>query len=281
MSFPAPLGQGEGPPSSLRRSVASAFTLIELLVVISIIALLIALLLPAIKQARETARNALCMSNERQLVIATTAYTTDYDGVFPPAQDSDPPDWNISWPMRLLPYVQDRQGYDCPVDLIGQDVNTYVANGHEWLFWDERIGEPTEIDAVANPMKVVLFHETVREWSSLGGQPYSADEPMLYADWQGGFTYNSGYGVEVSGGRHFRNGGAGGIGPWGRDNIALIDGHVISGVDMQYMVETQLPGYRLGHPFDVESFAPFGFPISAVDQQRPAGLDGFWTVPWW
>ena len=45
------------------------FTLIELLVVISIIALLIALLLPALSKAKEAARQAMCMSNQKGIVI--------------------------------------------------------------------------------------------------------------------------------------------------------------------------------------------------------------------
>ncbi len=55
----------------------SAFTLIELLVVISIIALLIGILLPVLGAARETARDAQCRSNLRQITIASEAYVTD------------------------------------------------------------------------------------------------------------------------------------------------------------------------------------------------------------
>ena len=67
--------------TDVRRSVA--FTLIELLVVISIIALLIALLLPALKKAKETARRALCLSNQRQLSNGLHVYATEFNGHFP------------------------------------------------------------------------------------------------------------------------------------------------------------------------------------------------------
>ena len=59
-----------------------AFTLIELLVVISIIALLIAILLPALRVAREQARNSKDLSNLRQMGIAFTAYAVD-EGDYP------------------------------------------------------------------------------------------------------------------------------------------------------------------------------------------------------
>lgn len=55
-----------------------AFTLIEILVSIAIIALLIAILIPALGQARRTARLARCVSGMRQFGVASAAYAADF-----------------------------------------------------------------------------------------------------------------------------------------------------------------------------------------------------------
>lgn len=56
------------------RRVAPGFTLIELLVVISIVAVLMSLLLPALGEARASARRVMCGSQLRQIGLSLTMY---------------------------------------------------------------------------------------------------------------------------------------------------------------------------------------------------------------
>jgi prepilin-type N-terminal cleavage/methylation domain-containing protein/prepilin-type processing-associated H-X9-DG protein len=94
-----------------------AFTLIELLVVISIIALLIAILLPALGAARATARATACLSNARQMGLATMIYADDYDALFPAGFGTSSfgdPKWYAR--RAVGQYLDTAAVYECPAD---------------------------------------------------------------------------------------------------------------------------------------------------------------------
>ena len=69
----------------MRFDRSRAFTLIELLVVIAIIAVLAAVLFPVFSQARAKAKQATCMSNEKQFGTSILMYMQDFDESFPRA----------------------------------------------------------------------------------------------------------------------------------------------------------------------------------------------------
>ena len=100
------------------------FTLIELLVVIAIIAILAAILFPVFARAREKARQTSCASNLKQLGLGLLMYGSDYDEKTPRigrdiAGGGTVNDW---WGNTTMPYVKNKQVYQCP------DVDTFTDN---------------------------------------------------------------------------------------------------------------------------------------------------------
>jgi prepilin-type N-terminal cleavage/methylation domain-containing protein/prepilin-type processing-associated H-X9-DG protein len=92
------------PPYHHRRS---GFTLIELLVVIAVIAILAAILFPVFAQAREKARSAACLSNQKQIALALSLYEQDFDGIYPFTVELDTnTGQSIEWDDVVTPYIK-------------------------------------------------------------------------------------------------------------------------------------------------------------------------------
>ena len=101
-------------------SKKKAFTLIELLVVVAIISILAAILFPVFARARENARRASCMSNEKQIMLALMQYTQDYDERLPNYDSGH--QWQSK--DKVGPYFKNYQILRCPS---GPSANHHAA----------------------------------------------------------------------------------------------------------------------------------------------------------
>ncbi len=102
----------------------SGFTLIELLVVIAIIAILAAILFPVFQKVRENARKTACLSNLKQIGLAVTEYTQDYDENYPTGHNGI---LGQAWAGTVYPYVKSTEVFHCPDDPTTKQTNTGIT----------------------------------------------------------------------------------------------------------------------------------------------------------
>ena len=113
-------------PHALAEPVAHrGFTLVELLVVITIIGILVGLTIPAVQQARESARRMQCSNNLHQLSIAIASYETQWQ-VYPNAASfydntttptitktaTDTSTMHENWVVSILPFIDQANLYN-------------------------------------------------------------------------------------------------------------------------------------------------------------------------
>ena len=178
MSYP--MASRSGAKVSSRNK--AGFTLIELLVVIAIIAILAAILFPVFAQAREKARAITCLSNCKQLGLASMMYMQDYDEtVIPLRLDYDisvignhtdpnnqwnytgPRTWRDNWAYIIQPYMKNFGAIGCP------DVG--AVDGPDWSINPENKTKGNSI----------LINDMMSTWGRTNSDPASTSDPIAYA----------------------------------------------------------------------------------------------------
>jgi len=174
----------------MNRRVVKGFTLIELLVVIAIIAILAAILFPVFAQAREKALATSCLSNCKQIGLATMMYVQDYDETYfnnpwpgPGGFSGTTPSLSIFWTEAVMPYIKNMQIFSCPSNSgttgtanyppvnynIQYGLNEFVLGRQDW-----QGTVPVAEAAIDKPAEVGVIGDTWNDPSGTWGQIWAS-----------------------------------------------------------------------------------------------------------
>lgn len=165
------------PTVFLRRARVGGFTLIELLTVIAIIGILAAIIVPVVGKVRDSAKSSTCLSNLRQIGLATNMYVAEKNR-YPYSTASD----GVNWRQALRPYLDAGEATAanennsavvvCPSrDIVpANTADTYRASysAHPRLLvnpGDNFAGNPVAARAtlVTRPSEVILFGDATQQ----------------------------------------------------------------------------------------------------------------------
>ncbi len=136
---------------------------------------------PAVNGALKRGTGAACLSNLRQIGLATIAYAVDNDMVLPAAGGGGSPEWATS--IASYTGVDAKRnksifvcpGCDVPVGS-GTGVEVAVTYGaHGGLM--PKGGEPMALDLVKNASSLILYADMCQDPSNKGWSPYCIENP--------------------------------------------------------------------------------------------------------
>lgn len=149
-----------------RSTPQQAFTLVELLVVVAIIAIVAGILFPVFARARENARRISCLSNLKQIGMATLQYNQDFDERMPlTLMDSffNGGTMHTTWVETTQPYLKSMQVFRCPDD----DDSSWTT---PYSVWDD--GTTTTTPPLINRFSSYQVNAYLINWG-FSSMPYS------------------------------------------------------------------------------------------------------------
>lgn len=198
--------------ATLRR----AFTLVELLIVLAIILIIAGVLLPVFSVAKSYSQRSVCLSNLKQVSLASHLYWADYDDTFAlvnhqPAEKPNSRN-DRTWVQLVLPYVHNFRIFFCPSDtsvkpqaeasfdsdLVPGDTDSqyYTASQHANTGYNFQYlapivrsdggwrSEPRATTVIVNPSNTVLFADSVwgrgQDGAPYGGGSWLVVPPCRY-----------------------------------------------------------------------------------------------------
>jgi len=155
---------------------ARGFTLVETLVVIAIIVLLAAMLFPVYETVTKRAERAVCLTNIRNIGLATRIYADDYDGRCVPARISTSYSgfYGTCWELLLQPYLRSELILLCPSDSMPQPTAGSISVKHSYgINYDIALiggynGNSALLSEVDYPAETILFFELRGASRSMG-----------------------------------------------------------------------------------------------------------------
>jgi len=180
----------------------SAFTLIELLVVIAIIAILAAMLLPALSRAKQRAWATTCLSNVKQIGLATRLYADDYADALPRSAHQ-----GASWVATLQPYCSGTNLWRCPRDVNKTRRYSFALNDYLLPSAATDTADYSKFTQVPSP--------TLTFWLTECADAYVSNDHFHFTEANDGDYSPVGFAAQVATARHL-----------GAANYLFVDGHV-------------------------------------------------------